>query len=166
MDGGLVWIRPEDGRGPGAGNDDLVALVRGAVPGEWSGEVAAGPVTCPSCGDDAYEVSRGECFCTGCCIPLGIANGLDCGPGGLDCHPGGFAWRLVPSAGPSPASGGAFVPPGGPRCPDGHDVFHVAVSFALGSDGRARRLSAALRCEVDGALHLYVNDARVVPVEA
>ncbi|MFD7626642.1 hypothetical protein ACFV7Q_11515 [Streptomyces sp. NPDC059851] len=156
MGGGLVWIEPEDG--PGTGDDALVALAAGAVPAEWDGEVAAGSVTCPLCGADTYEAVRGDCFCDACCIPLGIANGCD-------YVPDGFAWRLVPSAGPPAASGGAFVPSDAPglRCPVGHDVFHVAVALAFGADGRARRLSAALRCPEDGALHLYVNDARVEP---
>ncbi|WP_406090241.1 hypothetical protein [Streptomyces sp. NBC_01013] len=41
-----------------------------------------------------------------------------------------------------------------PVCPDGHDVFQVALGYGLGADGRARHLSVGLHCPVDGTLDL------------
>lgn len=49
-----------------------------------------------------------------------------------------------------------------PRCPAGHDVFHVAVALALAADGAVRGITVGLWCPEDGASCLYVDDARVV----
>ncbi|MFJ3979433.1 hypothetical protein [Streptomyces sp. NPDC090021] len=157
MDHGTGWTYAAGGT-PAAGPEDALRLVRGAVRGEPGGRVETLLATCTMCGaeEDEFEVAAGECFCVGCCIPLGITDG--------DVRSGARRWRLEPTGTPlPPSSPGPGLEPGDlPRCPAGHDVFQVAVALSFTAEGEVRGLSVGLRCPVDGALCLYVDDARVV----
>ena len=46
---------------------------------------------------------------------------------------------------------------GDAACPCGHEVFDVAVGFALRDDGEVRWVSVALRCHHDGRLGVYAD---------
>ncbi|WP_158943304.1 hypothetical protein [Streptomyces sp. NRRL S-378] len=161
MDHGTVWTYGAVGA-PAAGPEDVLRRVRGAVRGEPGGRVETWVAECTMCGagEDEFEVAKGECFCVGCCIPLGITDG--------DVCPTARRWRLEPSEAPLPPSspGPGFEPPDLPRCPAGHDVFQVAIALSFTGEGEVRGISVGLRCPVDGALCLYVDDARVVPYAA
>ncbi len=135
----------------------LVSLLRRAGGAEQPGErVVTAPVVCRHCDWHQYEVAAGECFCEGCCLPLGIADG--------DVVPGAPMWQLVPSGAPLPhAEGDSLTAADMVRCPAGHDLFQVGVTYTLADDGRVRRLSVGLRCPLDGASRLYVDNALVVP---
>lgn len=138
------------------GDSCLVSLLsRGGV-GEPDGQIVTVPIVCRYCDWDQFEVAAGECHCVGCCLPLGVQDG--------DVYPGASMWELVPSGTPFPGSaGGLLTPADMVGCPAGHDVFQVAVAYTLAADGRVRRLSVGLRCPVDGALRLYIDNARVQP---
>jgi hypothetical protein len=41
-------------------------------------------------------------------------------------------------------------------------VFQVAIACVLAANGQVRRLSVGLRCPLDGALRLHLDNARVV----
>ncbi|MFJ3875906.1 hypothetical protein ACIPW5_00445 [Streptomyces sp. NPDC090077] len=155
MDHEAVWTHGQPATGP----EDLLRLVRGATRTEAGGRVEALIAECLMCGErtDEFEVAKGECFCVGCCLPLGIADGA--------MHTDAYPWTLEPSAAPLPPAspGPGFEPSDFPRCPAGHGVFQVAVALAVTQDGAVRGLSVALRCPEDGALILYVDDARVTP---
>ncbi|MEV4479696.1 hypothetical protein [Micromonospora coxensis] len=42
-------------------------------------------------------------------------------------------------------------------CPCGGEVFHVAIGFALGTDGEVRWISLGLRCIQDGTVGVYAD---------
>ncbi|WP_030850677.1 hypothetical protein [Streptomyces sp. NRRL F-4474] len=155
----IAWTHEVGGEpSPGAGG--VLRLLRDTARAEAGGRVEILAAACGMCGPEEveFEVAKGECFCVGCCIPLGIVDGY--------AHPAAFyPWRLEPSGAPLPpaSSGPGFEPSDLPRCPAGHDVFHVAVALAFAADGVLRGISVALRCPEDGALCLYVDNARVVP---
>ncbi|AZM92781.1 hypothetical protein D1J60_33685 [Streptomyces sp. W1SF4] len=118
-------------------------------------------VVCRWCGAQEFEVVARECFCYGCCLPLGVSDGWE------DGFPGQHPWRLEPSYTPLPPStpGPRILPEEVCRCPQGHGVFETAISFTLTDDQRIRSLSVGLRCPDDGYLHLYIDNARTVPVD-
>ncbi|OEJ93122.1 hypothetical protein J116_000010 [Streptomyces thermolilacinus SPC6] len=132
----------------------LVSLLDRTALREPLERVVITTVVCKWCGWDQFEVVGDECFCEGCCLPVGMADG--------DVYTGGSAWELAPSASPLPWPREAFRESADPACPAGHDVFQVAVAFALAVDGRVRRLSVGLRCPVDGALCLHLDNVHVV----
>lgn len=146
-----------DGWRPGPeaeGREALLRLVRVAT---RSDRVEALMIVCTMCGSEEFELN-GECWCVGCCLPLGVPDGREEG------FPGQYAWRLEPSEAPLPSSlSGPWSKPEDVRCPEGHDVFETAVAVALTEDRRICGLSVGLRCPDDGLLTLYVNNARVVP---
>ncbi|MFJ1566604.1 hypothetical protein ACIOG8_20690 [Streptomyces erythrochromogenes] len=159
MDHEIAW-RPGAAGEPSAGPEDVLRLLRNAVRAEPGGRVETLVAECEMCGSGEveFEVAKGECFCVGCCIPLGITDGY--------AHPdAAHPWRLEPSGAPLPPAspGPGFEPPDLPRCPAGHDLFHVAVALSFAADGVLRGISVGLRCPEDGALCLYVDNARVVP---
>ncbi|RST04333.1 hypothetical protein EF910_17460 [Streptomyces sp. WAC07149] len=141
------------------GPEDMLRMVRGATPAEPGGHVEARVAECALCGAgaDEFEAAKGECFCVGCCIPVGITDG--------DVHPPAYPWTLEPSEAPLPPAspGPDFEPSDLPRCPAGHEVFQTAIALAFARDGAVRGISVALRCPEDGALCLYVDNARVAP---
>ncbi|MER6487365.1 MULTISPECIES: hypothetical protein [Streptomyces] len=161
MDHAPVWTCAADGE-PSPGPEDFLRRVRSAVRTEPGGYVEARTARCGMCGadEDEFEVAKGECFCVGCCIPLGITDG--------GVHPAASPWRLEPSGVPLPPAspGRGFEASDLPRCPAGHDVFHVAVALAFAADGAVRGITVGLRCLEDGASCLYVEDARVVAAPA
>ncbi|MFD8884248.1 hypothetical protein ACFV0H_17225 [Streptomyces erythrochromogenes] len=161
MDHEIAWTHGTAGE-PSAGPEDVLRLLRDAVRPEPGGRVEILVAECETCGPgEEFEVAKGECFCVGCCIPLGITDGY--------AHPAAdYPWRLEASEVPLPPAspGPGFEPPDLPRCPAGHDVFHVAVALAFAADGALRGVSVGLRCAEDGALCLYVDNARVVPCAA
>ncbi|MET9934001.1 MULTISPECIES: hypothetical protein [unclassified Streptomyces] len=150
----------EDARSTGpageAATEDagLVSLLGATVLREPLGRVVIEPVVCRWCEGDRFEVSGGECFCEGCCLPVGLVDG--------DVHVRGASWRLAPSAPSSLRPGEALPAPADPVCPAGHDVFEVVAARVLAVDGRVRRLSVGLRCPVDGTARLHLDDVRVV----
>ncbi|WKV75934.1 hypothetical protein AW27_033080 [Streptomyces sp. PCS3-D2] len=158
MDHGTAWMYGTAGE-PCAGPGDALLLVRRAARTEPGGRVEALLARCVPCGGEEreFEVAAGECFCVGCCIPLGIADG--------GVHPSAYPWRLEPTAAPLPTAspGPGHAPADLPQCPAGHDVFQVAVALAFTAEGTLRSISVGLRCPEDGALCLYVDNARVVP---
>ncbi|MFE6911474.1 hypothetical protein [Streptomyces erythrochromogenes] len=158
MDHEIAWTHGTPGR-PCAGPEDVLRLLRGAVRAEPGGRLEILVAECGMCGSGEveFEVAKGECFCVGCCIPLGISDGY--------AHPDApYPWRLEPSGVPLPPAspGPGYEPSDFPRCPAGHDVFHVALALAFAADGALRGISVGLRCPEDGALCLYVDNARVV----
>ncbi|WP_030721871.1 hypothetical protein [Streptomyces sp. NRRL F-2580] len=158
MDHEALWTYGAAGK-PSAGPGDVLRMVRGAARAEPGGRVEALVAECVLCGAgaDEFEVAKGECFCVGCCIPVGIADG--------DMCPDAYPWTLEPSGAPLPPAspGPGFEPSDLPHCPAGHAVFQVAVALAFAQDGAVRGISVGLRCPEDGALCLYVDNARVVP---
>ncbi|MFD0260178.1 hypothetical protein [Kitasatospora indigofera] len=140
------------------GGGHLELLLRWAAARESHGRIVITPLVCRFCDWDRFEVAADECFCEGCCLPLGIADG--------DVYAGGFTWELAASAPPLPWLRRVFRKPADPACPAGHDVFQVAVAYALAADSQVCRLSVGLRCPVDGALSLYLDNVRVVPNRA
>ncbi|MER5965099.1 hypothetical protein [Streptomyces sp. NPDC002057] len=150
VDGGGVW---RDGPGGGgAGGDGLLGLLGGAGhgPGAADRRLVTGPLVCRYCAHDEFEVTALECFCVGCCLPIGVQDG--------DIHGEDSRWGLAPSATAAWGAATDMV-----RCPTGHDLFHVAAVYGLGADGRVERLSVGLRCVADGSLALFVDDAPVRP---
>ncbi|MFJ5136889.1 hypothetical protein [Streptomyces sp. NPDC088707] len=132
----------------------------GAEPGAESGgaerRIVTGPLVCRYCDGDRFEVTSDECFCEGCCLPLDVQEADEDENGGGGADP--VVRELRPPTAPAPGTDTGMV-----RCPAGHDLFQVAAAYTLGPDGRMRRLSVGLRCPVDGALSLLVDDARMAP---
>ncbi|MEU9164163.1 hypothetical protein AB0D29_28335 [Streptomyces sp. NPDC048424] len=159
MDHEAVWTTYAAVGKPSAGPEDVLRMVRGGARTEPGGRVEALVAECVLCGGgaDEFEAAKGECFCVGCCIPLGIKDG--------EMRPDAYPWTLEPTETPLPPAspGPGFERSDLPRCPAGHDVFQVAVALALTRDGAVRGISVGLRCPEDGALCLYVDNARVVP---
>ncbi|MFJ5075107.1 hypothetical protein ACIP8Z_10960 [Streptomyces sp. NPDC088553] len=128
--------------------------------GAWAGtgargaerRVVTGPLVCRYCDWDRFEVTSDECFCEGCCLPLDVQDEEGCG--GADP----VVRELRPPTVQAPVTGLNIV-----TCPSDHDLFQVAAAYTLGPDGDMRRLSVGLRCPVDGALSLLVDDARMAP---
>ncbi|MFF3837480.1 hypothetical protein [Streptomyces sp. NPDC001930] len=114
--------------------------------------IVTGPLVCRYCDWDRFEVTSEECFCEGCCLPLDVQD--EEGWGGADPE----VRELRPPTPPSSGTGLNIV-----TCPADHDLFQVAAAYTLGPDGGMRRLSVGLRCPVDGALSLLVDDARMAP---
>ncbi|MCX4960026.1 hypothetical protein [Streptomyces virginiae] len=147
---------------PATGHADLMSLVARAT-GAGTGEpvVAVPVVTCRLCGSDGeFEVWAGDCYCRGCLIAIGVWDGSEPEAFPLTAH--AFPWKLVPSAAPLPSlpSSDYF------RCSAGDMLFQVAVAVVLGQDGVVRRLSVGLRCSEHGGLYLYIDNARVEPIES
>ncbi|MFH8713539.1 hypothetical protein OHB11_05455 [Streptomyces zaomyceticus] len=159
MESTRVW---SDGPvGDDAGDGALGRLLGGSASGGADRRIVTGALVCRFCDWHEFEVTASECFCVGCCLPIGVQDGdlyesRDGDPYASSDH---ALWRLEPSAVPVPGTSPDVI-----RCPAGHDLFQVAAAYTLGEDGPVRRLSVGLRCLVDGALHLFVDDARVVPV--
>ncbi|MFE5942444.1 hypothetical protein [Streptomyces sp. NPDC056480] len=130
------------------------AAAYGAEPGAEVGgagrRVVTGPLVCRYCAWDRFEVTSDECFCEGCCLPLDVQHEDGCGA----ADP--VVLELRPPTTPSPVTDMNMV-----TCPAGHDLFQVAAAYTLGPDGSMRRLSVGLRCPVDGALSLVVDDVRM-----
>ncbi|MCY0932428.1 hypothetical protein OTB20_41065 [Streptomyces sp. H27-H1] len=143
------------------GREALLQMVRGAARSESDRQAEAVFVVCRWCGAEEFEVVARECFCFGCCLPLGVRDGVEEG------FPGQYWWRLEPPDTLLPACtpGLQILPEEVCRCPEGHGVFELAIGFTRGVDHRIRRLSVGLRCPEDGGLHLYIDNAHVVPVE-
>ncbi|MFD8630961.1 hypothetical protein [Streptomyces sp. NPDC059533] len=155
-------LEHEDARTGGDGREDLLHLVRKAArPEPDGGRVETRLAVCELCGGgtDEFEVAALEAYCVGCCIPIGIWDG--------DLHPGARPWTLEPSGVPLPpvSPGPGPEPMDLPTCPAGHRLFHVAVALAFARDGAVRGITVGLQCAHDGALHLYVDNARVVKKE-
>lgn len=152
--GGLLRLLGGAGSGTDAGGAD------GAGTGsDGAGRrIVTGPLVCRYCDGDRFEVTSYECFCEGCCLPLDVQDEDEekdeDGCGGSDP----VVRELRP---PTAASHGADT--GMVRCPAGHDLFQVAAAYTLDPDRRMRRLSVGLRCPVDGALGLLVDDVRMPP---
>ncbi|MFF0273531.1 hypothetical protein [Streptomyces sp. NPDC004330] len=135
------------------GSEELRRLLGGVGAGEEDGAlVVTGPLACPYCRWDRFEVVVDECFCEGCCLPLDVLV-EDVEGGG-----GPVARELRP---PGAARAGAAA--GMVGCPAGHELFQVAAAYTLGPGARFRRLRVGLRCPDDGALGLLVDDARIPP---
>ncbi|WP_223187790.1 hypothetical protein [Streptomyces sp. CBMA29] len=122
----------------------LLSLVSEAVRCEPGERIVTTSVVCPLCDTDTFEVAGNECFCEGCCVPAGLEDG--------ELHSCELPFVLA----------GSVARPD-PVCPEGHDVFQVALAYGLGEDHEVRRLSVGLRCPIDGALDLLLNNAPVVP---
>lgn len=137
------------------GDDGLMALLARAGAQAPDGRRSTVRVVCRFCEWDLFEVSAGECFCLGCCLPLGVRDG--------DVYSPVVTWELVNRGGSSQDScGGALILTSMDMCPAGHGEFEVAASYTMDTEGRVCRVSIGLRCPVDGALWLFVDDARVV----
>ncbi|MFI5546671.1 hypothetical protein ACIA6E_23195 [Streptomyces sp. NPDC051815] len=159
MDERSGWLT-EGVAGPAAGHEDVLRLVLDATRPEPGGRVLARAVACELCGPEGggFEVAKGECFCVGCCVPVGIVDG--------GVEPDAYPWRLEAGGAPLPPAspGPGFEPSDLPECPWGHGVLDVAAAFAFAADGTTvRAVSVGLKCPEDGALLLYVDNARVVP---
>lgn len=127
--------------------DNLVALLRGTVTSHHPDErITITSLICPTCGWDQFEVVADECFCEGCCLPLGIEDG--------GVHPNGHPWHLTPAR---PHPSGAFA------CPDGHDLFEAALALTTTPAAEPRRLSLALRCTADDTAFLHIDNATITP---
>ncbi|MER7756704.1 hypothetical protein [Kitasatospora sp. NPDC097643] len=135
----------------------MESLLRRAALREPHGQIVITPILCRWCDWDRFEVTAGEYFCEGCCLPVDIADGDVHG----DVHAGGRPWKLAASAASFPRLREAFHKPASPTCPAGHEVFQVAVAYALAADGQVRGLSVGLRCPDDGALHLHIDNVRI-----
>ncbi|MFE6818048.1 hypothetical protein [Streptomyces sp. NPDC057677] len=146
--------------GAGSGTDAVGADGAGTGSGEAGRRIVTGPLVCRYCGGDRFEVTSYECFCEGCCLPLDVQDEDEDdekdedGCGGSDP----VVRELRPPTAASPGADTGMV-----RCPAGHDLFQVAAAYTLDPDGRMRRLSVGLRCPVDGALGLLVDDVRMTP---
>ncbi|MFE2527427.1 hypothetical protein ACFXEL_24640 [Streptomyces sp. NPDC059382] len=125
------------------------------------GTAEAVRLICRWCGADEFEAVGRELFCFGCCLPMGVPDGGD------DGFPGQFPWNLEPSHAPLPAHTPDSCEFGAiRRCPVGHRVFEVALVFVPTEDRRIHRLTIGLRCPDEGWLHLYIDNARVLPAES
>ncbi|WP_330301317.1 hypothetical protein [Streptomyces sp. NBC_00503] len=154
MGSGNMWNAGPRGRAEG--RESLVRLTsRAARVGPYE-QAAAVLIVCSMCGSDEFEVVAAECFCFGCCLPLGV-------PDGSELLPGSYPWKLEPSEVPLPThTPGPFRPEEVCWCPARHGVFEVAIAFGLDADGRVAGLSVGLRCPEDGGLLLHIDNARVV----
>ncbi|MFD7572366.1 hypothetical protein ACFV6U_17850, partial [Streptomyces sp. NPDC059810] len=141
-----------------AASGGLLRLLGGAgtEAGGAGRRIVTGPLVCRYCDGDRFEVTSYECFCEGCCLPLDVQDEEEDedGCGGADL----VVRELRPPTAASPGADTGMV-----RCPAGHDLFQVAAAYTLDPDGRMRRLSVGLRCPVDGALGLLVDDVRMPP---
>lgn len=155
MENGHLWITGPGGEEPGEDTGLLSLVRRSVLGGPRETVVVVPPVICPMCDAEQYEVAGTECYCEGCCLPLGVSDG--------EIYPAAFPWRLVPAADAPQGPAGDADPSADVACPAGHAVFEVAAAFALGADDEVRRLSVGLRCPVDGALALLVDNVHVVP---
>ncbi|MFG3227240.1 hypothetical protein ACGF07_20955 [Kitasatospora sp. NPDC048194] len=155
MKGEGAWNTGPAGEAMMAGDGDLLSLLRRAAVPEQHGRMVITPLVCRSCDWDRFELTTDEYFCEGCCLPLGIADG--------NVYAGGSSWELAGGAPSRSWLTRAFRKPADITCPTGHDVFQAAAAFALAEDGQVRRLSVGLRCPVDGALRLHLDNVRVVP---
>ncbi|MFB8403747.1 hypothetical protein [Streptomyces sp. NPDC055912] len=156
--GGLLRLLGGAGSGTEAGEAGGAAPAPGSA-GEAGGagrRIVTGPLVCRYCDGDRFEVTSYECFCEGCCLPLDVQDEEEDedGCGGADP----VVRELRPPTAASPGADTGMV-----RCPAGHDLFQVAAAYTLDPDGRMRRLSVGLRCPVDGALGLLVDDVRMPP---
>ncbi|MFD4317042.1 hypothetical protein [Streptomyces sp. NPDC058548] len=142
-----------------AASGGLLRLLGGAESGGRADggaerRIVTGPLVCRYCDWDRFEVTSDECFCEGCCLPLDVQDEEGCD--GADP----VVRELRPPMAPAPTSGtGLNIV----TCPADHDLFQVAAAYTLGPDGDMRRLSVGLRCPVDGALSLLVDDALMAP---
>ncbi|MCD2463064.1 hypothetical protein MBT42_05765 [Streptomyces sp. MBT42] len=155
-----MWSDGPVGDEPAA-SGGLLRLLGGAGSGTEAGgawrRIVTGPLVCRYCDGDRFEVTSYECFCEGCCLPLDVQDEEEedeDGCGGADP----VVRELRPPTAASPGADTGMV-----RCPAGHDLFQVAAAYTLDPDGRMRRLSVGLRCPVDGALGLLVDDVRMPP---
>lgn len=140
--------------GEAEGRDALLRSVRVATRGD---RVEAMMIVCTMCGSEQFELN-GECWCIGCCLPLGVADGREEG------FPGQYGWRLESSEAPLPSSlSGPWSKPEDVWCPEGHGVFETAIAVALTEERRICGLSMGLRCPEDGLLTLYIDNAGVMP---
>lgn len=122
----------------------LLSMVSEAVRCESGEQIITRFVVCPLCEADTFEVAGNECFCEGCCIPVGLEGGQL-----YSCE---LSFVLAPSvARPDPV------------CPEGHDVFQVALAYGLRGGHQVQRISVGLRCPIDGAQHLFHDNAPVAP---
>ncbi|MGW9454194.1 hypothetical protein [Streptomyces sp. NPDC055632] len=153
MAGGGVWGTGSAGEAM-AEDDGLLSLLGRTVLREPLGQVVITTFVCRWCDWDQFEVAGDECFCVGCCLPAGIVDG--------EVHAEESAWELAPSVSPLPWPREDFHESADPACPADHDVFQMAVAFALAADGRVCRLSVGLRCPTDGALRLHLDNVHVV----
>ncbi|MFJ3835476.1 hypothetical protein ACIPY6_08145 [Streptomyces sp. NPDC090054] len=141
--------------GPLDGTEGRAVLLR------LVGTVEAVLLICRWCGSEEFEAVERELFCFGCCLPMGVPDGWEEG------FPGQFPWNLEPSRAPLPArTPGSSEPGENRRCPEGHRVFEVALAVVLTNDRRIHGLTVGLRCPDDGWLHLYIDNARVLPAES
>ncbi|MGW6539087.1 hypothetical protein ACWGBV_09160 [Streptomyces sp. NPDC055051] len=143
-----------------ATDDELLALLRATVTARHPDErTTITPLVCPACDWNRFEVVDDECFCEGCCLPLGIEDG--------GVHPNGYPWRLSPAhPHPSPASPAhpsSAQPSPVLACPDGHDLFEAALALTTTPPDEPRRLSLALRCADDGTVLLHIDNATITP---
>ncbi|WP_395365905.1 hypothetical protein ACHGLA_33000 [Streptomyces sp. YH02] len=138
----------------GAEADEAYAGTAGAGAGAAGAgrRIVTGALVCRYCRWDRFEVTRDEFFCEGCCLPLDVQD--EEGYGGADP----MVRELRPPVAPAPGAGMIMV-----ACPAGHELFQVAAAYTLGPDGHMRRLSVGLRCPVDGALSLLVDDVNMAP---
>ncbi|MEU2076308.1 hypothetical protein [Streptomyces sp. NPDC013489] len=185
-----MWSDGPVGDEPAA-SGGLLRLLGGAGSGTGTGteaggagrRIVTGPLVCRYCDGDRFEVTSYECFCEGCCLPLDVQDDEDGDGDGDGCggaDPVVRELRPPTAAAPGEDTGGdtcgalntdtdtaaAAAPRAAPsmvKCPAGHDLFQVAAAYTLDPDGRMRRLSVGLRCPVDGALGLLVDDVRIPP---
>ncbi len=136
----------------GAGTAGTGTAGAGTESGGAGRRIVTGALVCRYCRWDRFEVTWDECFCEGCCLPLDVGD--EEGYDGADP----VVRELRPPVAPAPGAGMTMV-----ACPAGHELFQVAAAYTLGPDGHMRRLSVGLRCPVDGALSLLVDDAQMTP---
>ncbi|MFF2774639.1 hypothetical protein ACFVU3_07000 [Streptomyces sp. NPDC058052] len=140
-----------EARDPWEHVDPVALLHRTATAPAPDERLTIAPALCPMCGWDQFEVVADECFCEGCCLPLGIEDG--------GVHPNGFPWTLTPARHAAPTPPGAA--PAVLTCPEGHDLFEVAVACTTTPADEVRRISVALRCTEDGTASVHVDNATV-----
>ncbi|WP_055600728.1 hypothetical protein [Streptomyces aureus] len=146
------------GAGAGGAEPGTGAVGVGADAGPGTGgterRIVTGALVCRYCDWDRFEVTSDECFCEGCCLPLDVQDEEGCG--GADP----VVRELRPPTAPNPGAGLNMV-----TCPADHDLFQVAAAYTVGPAGHMRRLSVGLRCPVDGALSLLVDDVRMASAD-
>ncbi|MEV7419402.1 hypothetical protein [Streptomyces sp. NPDC089919] len=131
-------------------HEALLRLVRDTHRGKPATEPVL--VICRWCGATEFTVGDTECFCIGCCLPLGVGNGEEHG------FPGQYPWRLEAGDTPIPACAAQRC-----CCHDGHAEFELALATTPGPDHRPRTLTIALHCPQDHSLHLYLSNAHLTP---
>lgn len=183
--GGLLRLLGGAGSGAETGGSDGAAPAPGSAGGAGR-RIVTGPLVCRYCDGDRFEVTSYECFCEGCCLPLDVQDddedrdGDGCGgadpvvrelrpptaaapDGDTDGDTGGDTGGALNTDTDADTAAAPRAAPSMVRCPAGHDLFQVAAAYTLDPDGRMRRLSVGLRCPVDGALGLLVDDVRMPP---